>query len=67
MDLPSVTGYEYRFFFVTKTIITIGIATDAITIINNITRTTATVTPVGLVVDPIVGLVGGPVVGIAVY
>ena len=93
MDLPSITGYEYR-FFVTRTTITTSIATDAIVMTNIITRTTATVTPVepvplstglgSLVVDvdmtvvvvdldmtevvvPIVGLVGGPVVGSSMF
>ena len=96
MDL-STTGYGYHFFFFfTRMMITTGIATDAITMINNITRTAATVTPVeldplsaelgSLVVDvdmtvvvadpnitevvtvvPIVGLVGGPVVGSSMF
>ena len=62
MDLPSVTGCKYLFFFVTKTMITTSIATDGVTMINNITRTTATVTEA---VVPMVGLVGGPVFGSA--
>ena len=94
MDLSTIGYGCHLFFFFTRMMIITGIATDAITMINNITRTTATVTPVeldplstelgSLVVDvdmtvvvadpnmtevvvPIVGLVGGPVVGSATF